>query len=604
MLDASLIEEILKRSDIVDVISSYINVTKKGRNYVAICPFHDDKNPSMMISKEKQIFKCFVCGTGGNAITFIQKYENISFDNAVRKLAEIIGFSDERLSAKNEEIKRDEVKEKYYKTLATLTKFYQISLQAKEGEAGLNYLTTRHIDAETLKYFSIGYCPSNQFLSMQFMQANGYSLKDLEILGVAGHSNGQYIDKNAGRVIFPLQDSNGHYIGYSARRIVNSDDAKYVNSPETPVFQKGSVLYNYHNAYKTARLDNYCYVLEGFMDVIALHRAGIMSAVALMGTALTPTQIKLLKRLNVEIRLCLDSDNAGQMATLKAIELLDKANIKYRIVRRSTGPKDADEILEKYGKEKLVKWLNILIDKVQFALNYFQMNNKLETIDERKKFIVDFMPFLQNINDQLELEDYITNIAKITKFERNAITKVLEKYRPSSSNADVTFDISMRHTRKLHRLEMTERAFIYQMLNDQRAIDFFNKFDVQISDEIFEVLANYIVEYSKIHHQIDLNGIISYIAQSSDRMEQELIQELTEISMDKKYPPYSEKILQEYLEIIKTERKKKYEQFMFEKSQEGKSEEEKLKILLAYNKKKDEILNKKAGGKSDDKKED
>ena len=407
MLDANLIEEVLKRANIVDVISSYINVIKKGNRYVAICPFHDDKNPSMMISKEKQIFKCFVCGEGGNAITFIQKFEKIPFEDAVRKLADLIGFKDERLTKNVTKSPVDEEKERLYNTIESLTKFYEISLMANEGKDGLNYLNNRQIYEYVIKQFRIGFAPNNNIMSIQYMQASGHSLKDIETIGVAGHSNGQFVDRNAGRVIFPLFDINGRVIGYSARRIKDNDEAKYINSPETPLFQKGNVIYNYHNAKKSSRLDGYCYLLEGFMDVIALYRAGIKSAVALMGTALTNNQVNLLKRLNVEIRICLDSDNPGQMATMKVIEAFDKAGIKYRIVRRSSGPKDADEILDKYGKDKLIKWLNILIDKIQFVMNYFLLNNKLETIDDRKKFITDFLPYLSSVTNELELEEYL-----------------------------------------------------------------------------------------------------------------------------------------------------------------------------------------------------
>ena len=179
MLDANLIEEVLKRANIVDVISSYINVIKKGNRYVAICPFHDDKNPSMMISKEKQIFKCFVCGEGGNAITFIQKFEKISFEDAVRKLADLIGFRDERLAKNVNKSPVDEEKERLYNTIESLTKFYEISLMANEGKDGLNYLNNRQIDEDIIKQFRIGFAPNNNIMSIQYMQASGHSLKDI-----------------------------------------------------------------------------------------------------------------------------------------------------------------------------------------------------------------------------------------------------------------------------------------------------------------------------------------------------------------------------------------------------------------------------------------
>lgn len=595
MIDQSIIEDILKHADIVDVISSYINVIKKGRNYVAVCPFHDDKNPSMMISKEKQIFKCFVCGTGGNAITFIQKYENISFENAVKKLAELIGYKDARLNIKSTASKQEEANAPLYVTCEELTKFYMMTLLAKEGEEGKKYLTERFIDDEVIKQFRIGFCPNNPLISIKYLQAKNCTLKDIETIGVAGHSNGQYVDKNAGRVVFPLTDINGKVVGYSARKINNSDEAKYVNSPETPLFQKGNIIYNYANAKKTARLDGYCYLLEGFMDVIALYRAGVKSAVALMGTALTMQQVNLLKRLNVEIRLCLDSDNPGQMATLKAIELFDKSNVKYRIVRRSNGPKDADEILDKYGKENLIKWLTILIDKVQFAMNYFSRTNPLNTIDERKRFILDFLPFLKNVNSELELEEYIVNIAKITNFDRKVITNALEKYKKNNTreeNANITLDIHPER-KELKRLQLTERMFVYQMLYSKKALEFYKDKDVPLSNEIFSKIASYIMEYYRNHENMTINDLINSVAQSGDKETDVIVSSITELSFENRYPECSNDLLNELYSIIQKERAKEYDNFIFEESTKGKSDVEQLRILRERNIKKNAQLNKK-----------
>lgn len=595
MIDQSIIEDILKHADIVDVIASYINVIKKGRNYVAVCPFHDDKNPSMMISKEKQIFKCFVCGTGGNAITFIQKYENISFENAVKKLAELIGYKDARLNIKSTASKQEEANAPLYVTCEELTKFYMMTLLAKEGEEGKKYLTERFIDDEVIKQFRIGFCPNNPLISIKYLQAKNCTLKDIETIGVAGHSNGQYVDKNAGRVVFPLTDINGKVVGYSARKINNSDEAKYVNSPETPLFQKGNIIYNYANAKKTARLDGYCYLLEGFMDVIALYRAGVKSAVALMGTALTMQQVNLLKRLNVEIRLCLDSDNPGQMATLKAIELFDKANVKYRIVRRSNGPKDADEILDKYGKENLIKWLNILIDKVQFAMNYFSRTNPLNTIDERKRFILDFLPFLKNVNSELELEEYIVNIAKITNFDRKVITNALEKYKKNNTreeNTNITLDIHPER-KALKRLQLTERMFVYQMLYSKKALEFYKDKDVPLSNEIFSKIASYIMEYYRNHENMTINDLINSVAQSDDKERDVIVSSITELSFENRYPECSNDLLNELYSIIQKERAKEYDDFIFEESTKGKSDVEQLRILRERNIKKNAQLNKK-----------
>lgn len=450
---------------------------------------------------------------------------------------------------------------------------------------------------DVIRQFEIGYCPANPWISIQFLQAKNHSLKDIETVGVAGHSNGQYVDRNAGRVVFPLHNENGRVIGYSARRIIESDDAKYVNSPETPLFQKNRVIYNYHNAKKYSRLDKYCYVLEGFMDVIALYKAGIRSAVALMGTALTSSQVTLLKRLNVEIRLCLDADNPGQMATLKAIEMFDKEGVNYRIVRRFKDVKDSDEALNKYGVDGLRQMVNVLIDKIQFALNYFTSSNPLSTIDQRKKFISDFLPFLKNVNGELELEDYIVNIAKLTNFDRKVVAELVAKYRSKNADfSDKTPIIDIHPERQaLQRLRLAERAIVYQMMNYSDAIEFYNQNDVPISDDIFLKIANYVLDYYHEHHQITANDLITKIVLSDDSEDEKnkLISEITDINLDRHYPTYSKKLLEEYLDTIQEERNKEYEKFVFENSLKGKTEQEKLQILLERNRKKNERLNKK-----------
>lgn len=594
MISPELIKEVLSHADIVNVISSYLNVIKKGRNYVALCPFHDDKNPSMMISKEKQLFKCFVCQEGGNAITFVKKIENISFEEAVRKVAEISGF-DSPLLRENNRKTIDDKRQPYFNALTLLNNFYQMSLLAKEGENGRQYLHNRGLDDSIISSFGIGFSQENSASTISYMQASGVSVKILEQLGVALFANNSYIDRNRGRVIFPLYDPNGQVVGFSARDISNKSDSKYINSPENIVFHKGSILYNYHNAKKYARESNYVYVVEGFMDAIALTRIGIKSVVAIMGTALTKDHISLLRKLKCEIRLCLDGDSAGQMATLKIIRLLDKESLQYRIVKRNPSfPKDADEILKQKSAEILKEYVMQLIDKSHFVLNYYRENNSLNTVEDRQKFVFNLVPYLLDIKSKLELDDYILNIARISNFEVKTIRDIVEAAIRKNANSEDVDSWDWKDTELYNhqsRLVMTEKTLIYYMLTNEDAIEYYEKNDVPISDNIYRSIASFATNFYNINHNIDINALITDIEMSGCDIAHKIIATISNIVLEKrKYPSYSEDCMKECSQIINEERKKQYDKLIYNESKKGKSDQEKLKLLLERNKKRAQQL--------------
>ena len=284
--DPSLKDDVIKNADIVKVISAYQPLTQHGKEYIGLCPFHNDSSPSMHVSPSKRIFKCFACGTGGDAIGYVMKREGLSYFEAMKKVAEISGYHDPRLEDKQFNKPVDEAKVPLFKCLHDLTVYYQYALSTEEGKLALDYLDKRGLDSEIRNKYLLGYAFLDGEATIKYLQSKGHSLKTIEDVGIASISNGVYKDKNAGRVIFPILDKDGRVIGYSARTLHN-DDAKYVNTQGTALFYKSNVLYNYNVAKDKAHLDGYVYVLEGFMDVFALHKIGIDSAVALMGTALT-----------------------------------------------------------------------------------------------------------------------------------------------------------------------------------------------------------------------------------------------------------------------------------------------------------------------------
>lgn len=595
--DQSLVEDILKSVDIVDVISSYIHVIKKGRSYVALCPFHDDKNPSLMISKEKQLFKCFVCGTGGNAITFVQKYEKISFNEALKKVADIAGYHDERLDKAFSSIhKVDEETSHLFDCIKELQKFYVYCLNSEEGKIAQEYLEKRNISQQQIQKFGLGYSLNDGRKTIAYLQSKGYSVKTIEDIGISLARSEGMSDSNAGRLIFPITNLNGQVIGFSARRLNdNTDESKYVNSPETKLFHKGNVLYNMSNAYQTARKDGFLYCVEGFMDAFALDQIGINSVIALMGTALSKENALVLRRINVELRLCLDSDKPGQMATMKAMSILDNLGIPYRLVYAKDCQKDPDEILKKDGEEKLKEYVNSLVSPLDYAVTYYKNNATINSVEERKKIVFHFLPLLvkmsqQNTEDSnFILDNYIDKIADVTQFSKESIKNLISKSkeRESTSNDETningyfTSNFKPEH-RHLRKLQLAEREFLYQMLNSHEAVEYYTKNLDYFFDEIYRNIANYIIEYEDQHKEMNIANLISELSASDMPNKDNMIDEITSLSVENDHPNYNESYVEDCTKTIKDEMNSLYQRETLEKAMEGKSEKEKARLINDY----------------------
>jgi DNA primase len=587
MYSRDLIDAILAQADIVTVISSYITVTKKGRSYVALCPFHDDKNPSLNISKEKQIFKCFVCGTGGNAITFVEKFEKISFEEAVRKVADLIGFHDERLEREAYHPYVDPALTPLYACINDLAKYYQYSLTTNEGKEAADYLASRHIAPDQISKYGLGYAPLDGRKTVQFLQAKGHSLKSIEDIGIALAKLEGTSDSNAGRLIFPLADPDGQIVGFSARRLKDDASPKYVNSPETALFRKGKLIYNYHNAKISAHRNGYVYLLEGFMDVMALDKAGLSSAVALMGTMLTQDQIELLRRLNCEIRLCLDGDAAGQEGMMRMTSLLNKAGLPFRLVSNPGDERDPDDILQEGGPPALKEAMGHLVDAFDFQVNYYSSVRKLSTPEERRKVMMYFIPFLRNVPAGIDRENYLVKLSRATGYEIAAIREEINKAEPESMTQEETAYIDEIETERLHpdlllkkRLLNAEREALYYMLNKMEAVKYFEKSIESFYYPLYNEIANYVAEYvDKRNEPVELAKLISDIATSGADDSDQLIAKLSEIASDDYHPPYSAKGIADCHRAMLEEKEKVYEKTTTASALAGKSVEEKAAIV-------------------------
>ena len=579
----TLADDVLKHADIVKVVNAYLPLIKQGKNYKAVCPFHDDTNPSLVVSPEKQFFKCFVCGTGGNAITFVQKYEHVSFGEAIKKVADIMNYHPEGIDFVAKKKQVDERKEAIIKCLHDLNLYYQFALNTPEGKEGLDYFESRHLDASYRNKYKLGYAYKDGKATIQFLQKKGHSIKTIEDTGVSKMlTTGVYADMNEGRITFPICDIDGNVIGFSARRLVNDDTAKYMNTPETYLFHKTNNLYNIHIAKDAAKLKGFIYICEGFMDVYALSKVGIDAAVAIMGTALTVEHIAILRTLNVEIRLCLDGDLPGQTAMMKISKMLSKAGLKYRVVDNQGSLKDPDEILNEDGEEALKEYLNKLISQDDFALNYYLRSNPLKTIDEKKALIKEFLSILIRVNSQIELDTYLRKLEKITGFDKESIRELVRKFRMNESqetNKKAVIENFHPERNVLHKLVTAERELLYQMSKNKQAVAFYEQNIGGFYDDEYRQLATFMVEYAENHEEMDLSGIMNLIEASEVENKDELVNDLASLPNETHPIKCSEELLINLLETINSEKRRISNEDILKESLKGKSELEQARII-------------------------
>ena len=593
-IDFDLVKEIKQRADIVDVISYYLSsVQKKGKGYVAVCPFHDDHDPSMQISKDRQTFHCFVCQTGGDVFTFVQKYDKCSFEEAVRKVCDIIGFDDPRLHKQVYTKKIDENLVPVYNCINELQKYYVYALATEEGQIARDYLEKRKISPEQAAKFGLGYALKDGKMTIEYLKAKGFSLKNIENTGIAIAQTAGMSDNNQGRLIFPIKDSNGQVCGFSARKIVEDPEApKYVNSPETVIFTKGKILYNYHLAKQTAKHDGYIYVVEGFMDVFAFDTIGITSCVALMSTKLTQQHIELLRKLGVEIRICLDGDKPGQSAMMRLMAQLDEAHLPYRLVSMPGEVRDPDEILKQDGEDKLKVYVNTLVDPFNFALNYYQNISPLSTIEDKKKVIHHFMPMIASLKDKLVQDDYIFKLSEATGFSAGAIRNFLQDFKNKKDspavaltnvNAEVNISLDLKKiSRDIRRLTLAERTVLDLMFISDEAIKFYEKDIKYFYNEIYRTIANFVVEQFKTSGSFDFSTMLTEANALDIKNKEEVLSEISAISFRKDKETFSKKKLEDCQNVINEERTKIYRKNALKQAIEGKSPEEQARILTEF----------------------
>ncbi|MGX9135293.1 DNA primase [Rummeliibacillus sp. JY-2-4R] len=427
-----MIEQIRSKTDIVDIVGEYVQLTKRGRNYFGLCPFHGEQTPSFSVSTDKQIFHCFGCGAGGSAITFLMDIENISFQEATAKLGDRVGIHVEVSSSPEHHTHPISEEESRMKDAhAFAAEYYQhLLLNTEEGEQGLNYLQQRGFTREEIESNGVGFSLPHWDSLTQLLTRKGFSLEEMEQCGliIKREDGSGYFDRFRGRVMFPIRDEQGKIIAFSGRILDSGgEDAKYLNSPESPIFHKGQVLYNLDQARPIIRKERNVVLFEGFMDVLSAKRAGVFNGVASMGTALTVQHMTKLKRLTDHIIVCYDGDKAGWEAARKAAEMLHAEQLNIEVAVLPTGL-DPDEYIQQFGpeafKEKVISepqsYVAFMLMYARRSKNFQYQNDILQYVDEALNYLVEGI-------SPIEKELYIKQIAMDTSITEETLQMQLRQ---------------------------------------------------------------------------------------------------------------------------------------------------------------------------------
>ncbi len=544
MNNQDIINEVRRKNDIVDIIGEKIPLEKRGKNYFGVCPFHDDTNPSMSVSREKQIYTCFSCHATGNVFTFLMNYEHKEFSQVLSDLAVRVGITLNGVRVKRTSTKYDD----WYKAYDLANKYYQNNLLTKEGEAARNYLKERQIDDETIKEFEIGYSLKTRDDLTKLLTLKGNSLDFLNKIGLTNEDHDIYTS----RLMFPLHDLNGKVIGFSGRIITNSKQNKYLNTKETDLFKKGKLLYHYHIAKEAARISKSVIIMEGFMDIIRASTVGIKNTVATMGTALTKDHIKEIKRLSNNIILCFDGDDAGVKATIASGELFASEGLEVKVISLPNKD-DPDTYILKNGKDAFVTLINNAIFYSDFKIRNLSRNRNFASSEDKANYIHEVLKETAKIEDNIRVEIILKDLAKKFEIGYNTLEKSFQelvnaKNAENSKEQEIKITTTPR-TSQLKKKDMYQKAslsVIYYMLNKQEIIDQVESEHLVFPTEALRALESEIVYFYHKYGFINEADFYTYLSPKK-----ELVDLLSEIiELDLKSEP-SKEALSDYFKVIR-----------------------------------------------------
>lgn len=510
-----VILDIKSKVNIVDVISEYLPVEQKGKNYFAICPFHDDHNPSMSISPEKQIYTCFVCGASGNVFNFVANYEKVSFASAVKKVAQKAGINLD-INVKDDYKPQDTKYDKYYKMFDITNKYYQNNIKSVYGKKAIEYLHNRKIDDDIINEFEIGLSMNDNNVS-KLLEKKGYDVNELIDIGLCGKKDNFIYDIFRNRIMFPLYNLDGKPVGFSGRIYNGEKDSKYVNSKESIIFKKGNLLYNYHRALSHAREKHQIIVVEGFMDVIRLYTIGIKNVVATMGTAITKEHANLLMKLSKNIVLCFDGDKAGEKATISALDALEKIGITPKIIRLEDDL-DPDDYIIKKGSDDYLTHLNNPMSSVVFKINIDKSKTNFNDYNEISTYLKNVSKELEKIDDKVVYELTVNKLSKETGVSCDTINDMVKSMPKSEIKV-----ITKRTSLKKDKYQKAEEYLVHYMLRNVDAVLIYQNNVSYLNDPILSKIAMQILEFYEINRYINITDFTVFLEDKTDLIEKSLI---------------------------------------------------------------------------------
>ena len=534
---------IREKIDIVDIIGERLPLTKKGKNYWGICPFHDDNNPSMSVSRDKQIYKCFSCGAAGNVFNFIMNYDHMDFRDALVYLGNRCGVDVKGVKKSSSNTRFNKMYEAYDISL----KYYVNNLNSGAGKKAREYLNNRKIDDKLIKKYEIGLSLVNSNDLTNLLTKKSYDISMINEIGLSNDKHDVYND----RIMFPLHDTYGKCVGFSGRIYDSSSDSKYVNTKESPIFKKGEMLYNYHRVKEECRKKNYVIVMEGFMDVIRASSVGINNCVALMGTSMTKEQLNLIRRLSSNIILCLDGDDAGVNATLKNGELFLNEGIEVKVINLPN-PDDPDTYILNNGKDKFLSLIDNSILFNDFKLAKLKENVNFNKVSEKSDYINAVLKELAKSDDDIRIEIVLKDLEKEYNIGYNTLELQLEKYKKKSSKKEVVVPEKKVVFKKKSKYEKAVCAIIYYMLNNDWVIDEVKKAKLNILDNNYRITVTEIIYYYDTNGYINVADFYTYISDREDT--KNIVDEVINIKMP---DMITKDELKDYFEVVRSYCKKK-----------------------------------------------
>ncbi|NGP43532.1 DNA primase [Bacillaceae bacterium SIJ1] len=527
------VEAIRQSVDIVDVIGEYVQLKKQGKNHFGLCPFHGENTPSFSVSEDKQIFHCFGCGVGGNAFQFLMDYKGISFVEAVQSLATQtnVALPDaSHVPTSRQSPEQQAVKEAY----ELVTKLYHhLLMNTEEGAIAREYVQQRDIHLETANLFRLGYAPDSWQLTVQFLEKRGYDLALMHKAGLIGFSEHKerYYDKYRNRLIFPIADTNGTIIAFGGRAIAQEMEPKFLNTAETPWFEKGKNLYSFTLARPAVQKEKALLLMEGNIDVVTAHQAGFTNAIATLGTALTKHQALLIKRAASKVTLCYDRDDAGCKAAIRAASLLEEMGVEVRIAELPEGT-DPDDCIRKKGAsyfqhDVLGNTKTLMAFKMQLA----RRGKNLRDEGERLHYIETILKDLLKLHSEIEKEHYLTQLSEEFSISVDVLRKEMNRLRKDKLETDVFPEepalqrhVTPKKTTLRSAFENAERLLLTHMLKDaNNAASVYEKIGVSFYVEAHQAIATHLYAY---YEEYDTMDIPQFIARLNDARLESLVSEL------------------------------------------------------------------------------